>query len=112
MSKTERGIVRPLEIDLRGKSFEELLQQIRESGYVAVASQARVLDKQSATQEEDKQLSIHLLWVNSKKSANITVVDFTGSELVLEPEAALCFFSDSESQSNDSVLWIVETKIP
>lgn len=68
----------PTEIDLRGKSLDEVIQLLKKNGFSASATNLSLW-------EDSPGPATQVVWIEDDESSLLTVVIFNGSIVTLEP---------------------------
>ena len=73
-----------LEIDLRGKSLDEVMQQLKKNGFSASSTKISMWSKPSAP-------TTHVVWIEDDESHLLSVTIFNGMRVTLNPGMNLHF---------------------
>jgi len=79
--------VRPLKIDLRGKTLEEVVKTLCANGYSVSASETRMWEWHDKAKYGPDYVSppVHVVWMKWQEAANLTCTIFDGKEVTLKP---------------------------
>lgn len=87
MKETEQVKVKPLKIDLRGKSLEEVAKLLRDNGFKVSVSLTDMWDKfeiaNGAREEGYVGPPVHVIWIDAKEAPSLTVINYKGEYFTL-----------------------------
>ena len=89
-----------LEIDLRGRSLEEIMKLLQESGFTVSSDKTTMWDQRDKVLygSEKSGPPVHVVWMDNKECSLLTVTIFNGKKVRLEPGDDLHLFDRPEGQ--------------
>jgi hypothetical protein len=98
-----------LEIDLTGKTLDEVVQTLKAHGYNVTSSRTTMYDEQDRALRGKKEpgLPVHVVWmcnVSDDECKLLTVKIFNGKNVTLEPGQDLHLFDNENSGQDWSVV--------
>ena len=84
-----------LDIDLTGKTLEEVLKILQDNDYSVSARQTTMWDVRAAALSGKKESwpPVHIIWIKDEESPLLTVTIFNGEKVTLKPGMDLHLFT-------------------
>ena len=91
---------KPLEIDLQGKSLEEVMKMLQDNGFIVTTADISTTwdSRDKALGGKEKGPPVHVIWIKDDEAPLLTVTIFNGRKKTLEPGYDLHLFDRPPDQ--------------